>query len=282
MHPLSKGLLLRKWKQYQTGRVYLPDNDFYINNIVHRITSSFVLCTLLPLPENRKKYSFCILPQQNKDILRLLQSGPVRRHGNKNSVPKYRRLGLSDVVPPILLLTNYSFFAFHLVKKVVFKISILPVVKIISALFVHIFFVIFTIALFTGYQYYPDFYTLQIFYYSFSTMMLVLGLAYATSAMVIFFRDLSQIINIILQVGMWMTPILWNIDTMDLSPVLINIFKLNPMYYIVIGYRDSLINKIWFWERPQLTLYFWVLTILLFGIGTTIFKRLKVHFADVL
>ena len=36
----------------------------------------------------------------------------------------------------------------YLVKKVVFNISVLPVVKIISAMFVHAFFVLFTIILY--------------------------------------------------------------------------------------------------------------------------------------
>lgn len=79
-----------------------------------------------------------------------------------------------------------------------------------------------------------------------------------------------------------MTPIMWNIDALDLSPTLITIFKLNPMYYIVSGYREALIGKSWFWQEPTLTIYFWVITIAMFGIGTAIFRRLKVHFADVL
>lgn len=170
----------------------------------------------------------------------------------------------------------------YLVKKVVFKISILPIVKVVSALFVHVFFVVFTLVLFSAYRYFPDLYTIQILYYTFAMFIMVLGLVYATCAIVIFFRDLTQIINIVLQVGMWMTPIMWNIDTMDLSPVLITIFKLNPMYYIVAGYRDALINKVWFWENMPLTVYFWLLTAILFGIGSLIFKRLKIHFADVL
>ena len=105
---------------------------------------------------------------------------------------------------------------------------------------------------------------------------------YATCAIVGFFRDLTQIINIILQVGIWMTPIMWNIDTMDLPSWLISIFKLNPMYYIVAGYRDSLINKVWFWDNPGLTVYFWIVTIMVLGAGNLIFRKLKVHFADVL
>ena len=89
----------------------------------------------------------------------------------------------------------------YLVKKVVFNISVLPVVKIISAMFVHAFFVLFTIILYAAYGKFPDFYYLQIIYYSVCVFILVLGLSYATSAIVIFFRDLTQIINIVLQVG---------------------------------------------------------------------------------
>lgn len=168
----------------------------------------------------------------------------------------------------------------YLVKKVVFKISILPIIKIISALFVHVFFVAFLLVLCACYGYYPQLYTLQVLYYSFCMFIFVLALSYATSAIVIFFRDLSQIINIILQIGMWVTPIMWQVSI--LPEDVQKFFKLNPMYYIVDGYRQSLFYKEWFWEHPLMTLYFWILTGFIFILGAVIFKRLKPHFADVL
>ena len=160
----------------------------------------------------------------------------------------------------------------YLVKKVVFKISILPIVKIISALFV----------LCACYGYTPSLYTLQIIYYSVCTFLFVLGLVYATSAIVIFFRDLTQLISIFLQVGVWLTPIMWDINMLSSHPWLIKLFKLNPMYYVVTGYRDSMLGHIGIWNHASWTIYFWVVTILLFGLGSVIFKRLKPHFADVL
>lgn len=170
----------------------------------------------------------------------------------------------------------------YLVKKVVFKISILPMVKMISCLYVHIFFVAFVVVLYMCYGYYPDLYYLQIIYYSLCMFMLALGLSYMTSAIVVFFKDLGQIISIILQVGMWLTPIMWNIEGIGLSEFAIKLFKLNPMYYVTSGYRDAFINKVWFFEHPYQTLYFWVLTAVVFMAGTVVFKKLKVHFADVL
>lgn len=170
----------------------------------------------------------------------------------------------------------------YLVKKVVFKIEILPIVKVISSLFVHAFFVAFILILYACYGHFPDGYTLQVIYYSFCMVMLVLAISYTTCAVVVFFRDLSHIIGIILQVGVWATPIMWNFNIIG-NQVLQFIFKLNPMFYIVQGYREALIEKTFFWESAMgLTIYFWGLTLMLFVIGRAMFKKLKPHFADVL
>lgn len=174
----------------------------------------------------------------------------------------------------------------YLVKKVVFKISILPIIKIISVSFVHVFFVLFTLILYACFGYFPDLYTLQVVYYSLCMFIFVLGLSYITCSIVIFFRDLGQIISIILQVGIWATPILWNLNTVvEAHPKyawMKIVFKLNPMAYIVEGYRNALIDKVWFFETFFSTAYFWILTLCLFAIGALVFKRLKIHFADVL
>ena len=176
-------------------------------------------------------------------------------------------------------LIDYS----YLVKKVVFNISILPVVKLMSSLFVHVFFIAFMFLMFFIYGYAPTPYMLQVVYYSFAMVVLCVGFVYATSAMMVFFRDLGQIVNILLQIGIWATPIMWNINAMtNISPAVLVILKLNPMFYIVAGYRDALLNNVWFWEKPGMTLYFWVFTVLVYMFGTTIFRKLKIHFADVL
>lgn len=180
-----------------------------------------------------------------------------------------------------LINATYSMVEYsYLVKKVVFKISILPIVKIIAAFFVHIFFVGFAILLFTLYGYPPTLYSIQVIYYTICVFVLVLGLSYATSAIIIFFKDLGQLIGILLQIGVWMTPIMWSYNMIPTKYQWI--FKLNPMYYIVEGYRDSLINHVWFWERFNQTIYFWLVVGGIFITGTLIFKRLKIHFADVL
>lgn len=180
----------------------------------------------------------------------------------------------------VLYGTNALLEYSYLVKKVVFDVDILPMVKIISAFFVHVFFGGIAVLLFAFMGYFPGIYCIQIVYYSLCTAVFAIALVYCTSAVVLFFRDLSQLINIALQVGTWLTPIMWQIAVIPEG--LKWIFKLNPMFYVVQGYRDSVISKIWFFERMNDTAYFWIVVIVLFVLGNNIFQRLKPHFPDVL
>ncbi len=169
----------------------------------------------------------------------------------------------------------------YLVKKVVFKISILPIIKLIAATFIHIFFTCILLVVACFYGYYPTIYTIQVVYYTICLFVLVLAMSYCTCAIVVFFRDLGQIINIILQVGMWATPILWDINMIH-DDRLIILFKLNPLVYIVNGFRNSVYGGEWFFTHFYSSTYFWIFTVGLFCLGSLIFKKLKVHFADVL
>lgn len=168
----------------------------------------------------------------------------------------------------------------YLVKKVVFKISILPIIKIIAATFIHVFFSGVMLIIACIYGYFPTIYTIQIIYYSACMFIFVLGLTYSTCAIMVFFKDIGQIISILLQIGMWATPILWDVNAV--SPTVQMIVKINPIVYIVNGYRSALFEKTWFFEDFYSTMYFWIFTVGIFAIGALIFKRLKVHFADVM
>ena len=93
---------------------------------------------------------------------------------------------------------------------------------------------------------------------------------------------MNQVINIVLQVGVWVTPIMWDMEKMEIGTAFKAVLKLNPLYYIVQGYRDALIGKTAFWEKPGQTAYFWAVTLACFWLGSYVFQKLRMHFADVL
>ena len=168
----------------------------------------------------------------------------------------------------------------YLVKKVVFRVSILPLIRILSALFVHLFFIVFLCVMYLAYGYKPSIYNLQVFYYLIATISLVLGLSWITSSLVIFFKDLGQFVAVILQFGFWLTPIFWAAKTLPSKYQFL--LKINPFYYIVEGYRETFISHEWFWQHYKLTLNFWGFTLTALLIGIFLFKKLRPHFADVL
>lgn len=176
--------------------------------------------------------------------------------------------------------TNVIIQHSYLVKNVVFRVSILPVVKILSALFIHLFFIIILFILYLFYGYFPKIYNIQIIYYLFAMIILLLGLSWISSSVQVFFKDMNQIIALIIQIGFWGTPIFWSLE---LLPEKYHIFfKLNPVFYIIQGYRNSFIYGVWFWEDQFLTIYFWSVAVFIFISGALLFRRLRPRFADVL
>lgn len=176
--------------------------------------------------------------------------------------------------------TNSIISNAFLVKKVVFRVSLLPMIPLLSALSIHIFFIFFMFGMFLYYGYTPEIYWIQLLYYLFATSVLLLGLSWLTSSVVIFFKDIGQLVAIVIQFGFWLTPIFWSLK---MVPEKYHwIINLNPMAYIVDGYRNSMIYHKWFWEDMGLTLYFWSITLILFVVGGLTFRKLRPHFADVL
>ena len=167
-----------------------------------------------------------------------------------------------------------------LVKKIVFQVRLLPIIQILAAFIVSLFFNGLLFILFALYGYAPTLYNLQILYYFFCIICLVLGLSWITSALCVFSRDISQLVAMCLQFLFWGTPIFWNIQSMP--PKVAMLLKLNPLYYVISGYRDSFVYNHWIWERPHSTLYFWGVTLVIMMFGAWLFQRLRPHFADVL
>lgn len=168
----------------------------------------------------------------------------------------------------------------HLVKKVVFPVSILPVVKLLSSFITHSIFLLILMLMILLYGLPFHLYWFQFLYYFVAMSVLSLGASWIFSSINIFARDTAQIVHVILQFGFWGTPIFWDINMMPKKFHIL--FKLNPMYYIVQGYRDSFIYFVPFWEHGSMTLYFWGVAFLVFALGSIIFLRLRPHFADVL
>lgn len=207
-------------------------------------------------------------------------TGPV------SNVP-YALWLLSGLVPWFLLndaiigssnsVTSQAF----MVKKIVFEVKLLPIVKIGSALIVNLAFWLLLIIICFVYGYYPSIWWLQLAYYMFCIIAISLSLGLLFSAIMPFWPDIGQVLNVILQVMFWGTPVLWN-QEMVADGNWWFIVKANPFAYIVNGFRDTLIGHVPLWGDYSTMIYFWVFTFVMYWLGNRAFNKLRPHFADVL
>lgn len=168
----------------------------------------------------------------------------------------------------------------YLLKKVDFRVSMIPLVKVISSTYVHVFFIGIIFLINFSYGYSVSIYNLQVIYYFICTIILLTGLSWLLSSIAVFVKDTVNIVNVFIQIGFWITPIFWSPD--NLSPLVTYVLKLNPMFYICRGYRDSFVDHIWFWQYGWTNIHFWIVTLVIFIAGAITFKKLRLHFVDVL
>jgi ABC-type polysaccharide/polyol phosphate export permease len=174
------------------------------------------------------------------------------------------------------IIKSYSF----LVRKGNFNLAILPLAKLLSFIAPHLVVIAAAVGVCWLQGYAPSLYSFQVIYYLAAMLCLLLGLGWITSATSLFIEDVRNLVGVFIQFGFWFTPIVWNIRVV--SPRFRWIVSLNPACYLVNGYRDSLIYRVPFWQKPQETLYFWSLTLALLLLGGIVFRRLKPHFGEVL
>lgn len=166
----------------------------------------------------------------------------------------------------------------HLVRKMVFPIEVLPAAALLAAAIPHVILVVTTciVAWLHGYRLNSSFLLLP---YAFCAMVaLCLGLAWLISSLQVFFRDVAHVVESILQIWFWMTPIVW--PPSMIPPQLNWILYLNPMHHISSLYRDALTGS-----APKLqsaeVIAFWIATGLCAFAGAYVFRRLKPEFSDV-
>ena len=106
--------------------------------------------------------------------------------------------------------------------------------------------------------------------------ILILGLTFILSALTVFVRDIDHFVSVILMLGFYATPIVYQ---GEMLPKKFQIFlKLNPMAQLVEAYRSIL----YYHRMPDMTmLVIWGLgSIALLVVGYLIFKKLEKSFVE--
>lgn len=170
-----------------------------------------------------------------------------------------------------------------MLSKMKFPMSVVPNYVIFSQLYVHLFMLIITIVLLNLAGIYINIYYLQLIYFIFATFCLIFSISLITSTLSTIIRDVHLFINATLRMFLYLSPVLWPITSIIQNASIIFIMKLNPLFYLIEGYRAAFFGSGWYFiTNWEYTLYFWLLVFVLFFIGSSLHVKFRRHFIDYL
>lgn len=167
-----------------------------------------------------------------------------------------------------------------LVKKIIFDVKLLPLIKIGSSVMVNVTFWLLFLIFCLCNHFYPTLLWLQLFYYLICIICICTAGGLFLSSCMPFFPDIRLALPIFLQVVFWITPITWNANMLSGNWTLVA--TINPLFYIINGIRCTLIDHTSLWYHPMQMAYFWGITITMYLLANKIFNQLRPHFADIL
>lgn len=164
-----------------------------------------------------------------------------------------------------------------MVKKIYFPREVIPIAYVTSA-FVNMllsFIIVFLAVLFSGFGF-----KLQALIYLPLIMMIeylfALGIAFIVSSITVYFRDLEQIVGVIMMAWIYITPIMYNMEYIpeQYRPLIV----LNPMTPIVEVYHQIL-----YYRMVPTTNYLLLAggaSLVVFVVGFLVFAKLDKNFAE--
>ena len=170
-----------------------------------------------------------------------------------------------------------------MLSKMNFPLSVIPNIPIFSKFYTHIIMLVIAFIVFQIAGYTVSLYFVQIIYFIFCSYVLILSFALITSTLSTLIRDVHLLLNSLLRMLLYLSGVLWPLSMLSDFPTLMVLMRLNPLVYLIEGYRASFFGTEWFlvthWEY---SLYFWGLMLVLFAIGSSLHMKFRRNFIDYL
>jgi ABC-type polysaccharide/polyol phosphate export permease len=165
-----------------------------------------------------------------------------------------------------------------IMKAAGFPSEVLPIISIISQIMSHLIALAVLLAILVIFKVGLSVYILTIPIYLLFLTIFTVGLSWIISSINVYMRDVQHIVGLIMTAWFFFTPIFYS--TTIIPPKILPLIKLNPIYHVIDGYRYALLAG----EFPPLGnfLYLAFISLLIFGLGGIVFRKLKPGFAEIL
>lgn len=169
----------------------------------------------------------------------------------------------------------------YLVTKLKYPIATIPTFVSLSKLIVNVVMIAICIIIFCLMGFFPDIYYLQIPLLILMTFVFFTVFSQLSALIAAISSDYGNLIKSFVTAIFWFSGILWDADKITI-PWLKRLLFINPITYLITGYRDAFINKKWFFLDSTRLLSFLILTLIVSALFVFFYKRLKKEIPDVL
>ncbi|CQR46201.1 Teichoic acid translocation permease protein TagG [Paraliobacillus sp. PM-2] len=166
-----------------------------------------------------------------------------------------------------------------MLSKMNFPMSIIPNFVVFSRYYIHLVMLVITIIIMQMTGFTINLYYVQFIYFTIALFAFTFSLSLLMSTLSTIIRDIQMFLQATLRMVLYLSPILWNLDA--LPEKIQFIMKLNPLYYLIEGYRSSFFGLDWYMiTNWQYTLYFWGITLVIFILASILHVKFRRHFID--
>ena len=138
----------------------------------------------------------------------------------------------------------------YLVTKMKYPVSTIPTFVNISKFIIHLMLIYIVIIIFRLFGYVPDIYLLQLPFYMLLTFIFFNAWGLLSGLLAAISKDYSNLVKAFITAIFWLSGVLWEPSSVK-NVVIKTILEINPVTYLVTGYRNCFIYKVWFWEQPK-------------------------------
>ena len=169
----------------------------------------------------------------------------------------------------------------YLVTKMKFPVSTIPTFFSLSKLSINLILIGVMILIFIFMGYIPDIYIIQLPFYIICMFIFLTIWGLFASLLGAISKDFANLVKAFVTAVFWLSGILWNANTITI-PWVKKFLMINPVTFLVNGFRNCLIDKVWFFEQPKELICFIIVTVLMLLLSIWAYKKLKKEIPDVL
>ena len=169
----------------------------------------------------------------------------------------------------------------YLVTKMKFPVATIPTFVSFSKFAIHLCLMLIVVAIYAIAGFFPDIYMLQLPFYMLCMIAFFTAWSLFSSMLSAMSHDFLNLVKSLTTAFFWLSGIMWDVSRIE-HGTLHTVLMFNPITYIVSGFRNVFVYKVWFFEEPAHLLYFCIVLVVMISLGLWSYKKLIKEIPDVL